>query len=579
MTTAIKFIDSCVYCSLSEICIPLFQSLHVHDPCIGNMYVYIRFALRLLLFFYFDTGDARELVVTKVVTLRDIEQNPSPPQEKWVVKCFKVLDSLQELSPIHEWELADTSHVVLHLDVPNQQLYHLPLLIMRIHCVYLVTFDLQNGEKALETIHKTMNHVSAFVSYNAESLLDNCSPSKVLLVGTHREKLTCKQKRQFAEKLKESLKNRHDDLIVKPDDEEFWTVDGDCIDLQNGPLSKEIILHSCLPKVPTWQCMKYDEELRSMCCQGKKVKTVVKSMLPNVSGANTKKFLTFLHDYGFIVYSPYQELQEEDTTVVLEPEYLCQQFSNAQKLCKKNGKATVADLFSRSPELALNVKKKWFEKFCINMGLVIKQPIRNNEKNLVFVLNRQLQSETGSKVSPACSVDPLLVMVRLQDEDDYYMPPRFFAVFASTFPERLQEKCTEKLRVRVNSMPLRQSHIVVEWIAGCSILVVEQESCIEIGFRLLCNIGCTPKEKLKKLQIRCQKVNEAVDESAKCAVEKLMLPSNECVQYGYYHTCGKIGMRITDSHGTIFECCCHTETPFTPMQKIWFQNLMDCEVC
>ena len=529
-------------------------------------------------------GDTEEVVVTKVVTLRDFEQNTLPPAEEWVVTCYKKTDSLQELpAKPHEWKLADTLHVLMHINIRNQQLYHLPLLITPIHCVYLVTFDLRNGKKALEAIRRTMKHISAFVSHGAECLLGNRLPSKVLLVGTHKEKLTDSQRSQFGKELYESLRSKHDDLIVKSaGDEKFWAIEGDRIGPHNGPLFEEITRHSCLPKVPTWQCIEYDARLRQTCHQGKKVKVIVKSNLPNYPSDDTEKFLTFLHDYGFLVYCSYEGLSPEDTTVVLEPQYLCQQFSKAQQLSKKgDGKATIADLFSQNPELQLSVKRKWFEKFCVHMGLVIEQPTKNSGEDFVFVFNRWLQSETVSKDLPACSVAPLLVMFSLQDEDDYYIPPRFFAAFASMFPKHLQKKCKEPLCVRVNHLPsVQQSHIVVEWRAGCSILVVEQESCIEIRFQLLCNSGCTAEEKLKKLQIRCQTVDEAVDESAKIAATNLTLPSKECVQYGFYHKCGKIGSRIADDHETILECCCDCpETPFTPMQKIWFQHVMDCKVC
>ena len=490
------------------------------------------------------------------------------------MKCFKVTDGFQELSPTHDWELADTSHVLLHIDVPNQQLYHLPLLITRIHCVYLVTFDLRNRRKALETIHRALKHISAYISHNTESLLDNCSPSKVLLVGTHQGKLTHDNRSQFAEELQESLMNRYDDLIVKRVHDQFWAVEGEFNDLPlSGPLSEQIASHSCQPKVPTCKCIKYDKELRQKFHQ-KKVKAVVKSKLPNISSAEVQKFLAFLHDYGFIVYSPYQELQEEDTTVVLDPQYLCQQFADVQQ----RSKATIQELFSGNAELTLNVNKKWFEMFCIHMGLVIEQPMGNG-RNLVFMLNHELQSENVSKVSPPYSVDPLLVMFKLQDEDDCSIPPRFFAVFASMFPKFLQKKCQERLCVKVNNLHLQHPHIVVIWKAGCTIHVVEQESCIKIGFQLLCNSGCTAEEKLRKLQKRCRMVDKAVDESAKSAVKNLKLPGYEYVQYGFYHSCGKIGTRESDQHETVFQCCCSHETPFTSMQKIWFQDVMDCKVC
>ena len=93
---------------------------------------------------FYITGESKLLLVTKVVTLRDFEQNdPLPHPEKWV-KCFRVADCLQELSTyvMQEWEFPYTDHVLLHIDVPNQQLYHLPLLVTPVHCVYLVMFDL-----------------------------------------------------------------------------------------------------------------------------------------------------------------------------------------------------------------------------------------------------------------------------------------------------------------------------------------------------------------------------------------------------------------------------------------------------
>ena len=545
------------------------------------MVAQIHYLLYLPFLFCFAAGDTRELAVTKVVTLRDLELTPSPPAEEWVVKCFRVADCSQELSPMHEWELTDTSHVLMHIDIRNQQLYHLPLLITPIHCVYLVTFDLRNGKKALDTIRRTLKQISAFVSNDAESLLDNCLPSNVLLVGTHGEEISQEQRSKFVQEL-QSLKARYDDLIEEPDDDEFWSIEGDSIDIQSGALFEEIISHCSYPKVPMLQCMKYDKQLRQACRR----KTIVKSKLPDVSRKDVKKFLAFLHDYGFIVYHPYHELQDDDTSVVLDPQYLCQLFARVQQLRKKKGQVvTVERLFSSNAKLERSMKK-WFETFCIRMGLVIVQPSRNGKK-LVFVLSHQLQSSEATSLAPhVYSVDPLLVAYNPQGTDgDSFVPPRFFPAFANTFLEILHDHqdCKDKLNVSINQS---QAEIVIVWQVGCQIHVLEQESCIEIGFQLDA-VNWDEQDmhsKFQKLQERCQTVKAVVAQSAKRAVECLNLPGGDaCVEYGFYHECNGdkvIGVHVSDRHETALRCYCSCRRiPCTPMQKIWFQDMTDCKVC
>lgn len=519
------------------------------------------------LFFYFVTGNTR---VTKVVTLRDFEQNLSPPAEEWVVKCFKVADSSPELSPMHEWELADTSHVLMHIDVPHQQLYHLPLLITRIHCVYLVTFDLRDRKKALEMIRRKLKHISAFVS-NDES-------PRVLLIGTRGEGITHDKRSEFGHEL-QSLNNRYSDLIEKPEDGEFWEIEGDHISMQSGTLFEEIRSHCSYPEVPIHQCMKYDERLRQEV-QGK---TVLESQLKcfNYSGEDVKKFLAFLHDYGFIVYHPY-ELQEDDISVVLEPQYLCQLFAKVLQLRKKKGnEVTVQRLFNSNANLEQSMKK-WFMMFCIRMGLVIVKPSKRG-KELVFVLSRQLQSETASLASRVYSVDPLLVTYNAQGKDgDCSITPQFFPAFASTFLEILYGQ-ENGLYIKINQFP--QAEVVIEWPADSQICIREQESCVEIGFQLGA-VNWREQEmqnKFEKLQARCQTVRKVVAESAKRAVEYLNLPGGDaCIEYGFYHACNGatvIGVHVSDKFEHALRCCCPCRTTqCTPTQKIWFQDVTNCKV-
>ena len=574
----------------------LFQQLSYilvkhYQSCSPNCY---SFAVRMyilvsfLFLFYLNAGEAKKLAVTKVVTLRDFEQtDPSPPPEKWV-KCFRVNDSLQELSTniMKDWEFPNTSHVLLHIDVPNQQLYHLPLLITPVHCVYLVTFDLREEKKAFKRIHEAMKHISAFVSYSSsKSLLENYSPPKVLLVGTHKKGITDDQKIIFVQRLREILK-KYRGLILKPGDEEFWAVEGDDIDIQNTNIFKEIELPSCQPQVPTCRCIEYCNELdqkfpEKTVLLPHVLKTVV---LPRVSSAEVKKFLAFLHDYGFIVYHPYQEPLDDDTPVI-QPQYLCELFATAQELRKKwDGEVTVEGLFSSNAKLERSMKK-WFEMFCIRMGLVIEQPMGDG-RSLVFVLSRQLRSETASLASHVYSVDPLLVTYKHRAKDiDCYIPPRFFPAFASAFLKILNghEECKDRLTVSIDQSPAR---IVVDWEVGCHVHVLEQESCIEIGFQLDAVNWNEHKTqpKFKKLQKRCQIVKTVVRQSAEDAVTKLNMPGGDaCVEYGFYHVCDGatvIGVRVSDEDETALRCCCPCRgTPCTPMQDIWFQDVMDCKVC
>ena len=557
-----------IYCFSNYV---LYILVKHYQPCSPNCYSFaVCILVSFLFLFYLNVGEAKKLAVTKVVTLRDFGQNdPSPPPEKWV-KCYRVDDSFQELSTnsMKDWEFPDDSRVLLHIDVQNQQLYHLPLLITPVHCVYLVTFDLRDEEKALKRIHEAMKLIFPFVSYSSKSLLENYSPPKVLLVGTHK---TNDQKIQFVQKLRESLK-KYRDWIVKPDDEEFWAVDDDCIDIRNRDIFNEVRLHSWQPQVPTCQCIEYGSELLQKFLE----KTVV---LPNVSSAEVKKFLAFLHDYGFIVYHPYQEL--DDDTPVIQPQYLCKLFATAQELRKKwGGEVTIEGLFSSDAKLEHSMKK-WFEMFCIRMGLVIEQPMGDG-RNLVFVLSRQLRSETSSLASHINSVDPLLVTyVPPKTKDiDCYIPPRFFPAFASAFLKVLNdyEECKDKFTVSIEP-----AHIVVDWDVGCCIHVLEQESCVEIGFQLEAvswNKGNMQTKYLKKLQKRCQTIGKVVVQSAEHAVKHLNLcGGNACIKYGFYHVCDNvelIGIRGLDEVDTALRCC---RTPCTPMQDIWFEDVVDCKVC
>ena len=178
------------------------------------------------------------------------------------------------------------------------------------------------------------------------------------------------------------------------------------------------------------------------------------------------------------------------------------------------------------------------------------------------------------------SVDPLLVAYNPQGMDgDSFVPPWFFPAFANTFLEILHDHqdCKDKLNVSINQS---QVEIVIVWQVGCQIHVLEQKSCIEIGFQLDA-VNWDERDMRSKFQ----KLQATTVGCAVCytAVEYLNLPGGDaCVEYGFYHECDGdkvIGVHVSDKHETALRCYCSCRRiPCTPMQKIWFQDLTDCKV-
>ena len=51
---------------------------------------------------------------------------------------------------------------------------------------------------------------------------------------------------------------------------------------------------------------------------------------------------------------------------------------------------------------------------------------------------------------------------------------------------------------------------------------------------------------------------------------------------GFYHACSDtmaIGVRVSDEVESALQCRRCRTIPCTPMQDIWFQDVMNCEVC
>ena len=85
--------------------------------------------------------------------------------------------------------------MLLRIDIPNQQVYPLPLLVTPVKCVYLITFDLpegtEEGKKPLKSIRDTLKDVYAYSKCLCEESgvggeLGGMNP-EVFLVGLQRE--------------------------------------------------------------------------------------------------------------------------------------------------------------------------------------------------------------------------------------------------------------------------------------------------------------------------------------------------------------------------------------------------------
>ena len=171
--------------------------------------------------------------VTKCVTIHtfesqnEMEKTPSP--EKWVTKS--------------DLESANLSHMLLSINVANQQLYHLPMLITPALCVYLVTFDLRYQKESLSRIHSVMKDVYTLSTYHSEGEAVGANLPKVLLVGMRADEIKAEDRSCFAEKLNSRLEKMPYNMLVEMPggDEAFWAVDGGNLSLSGSDaLSKRV---------------------------------------------------------------------------------------------------------------------------------------------------------------------------------------------------------------------------------------------------------------------------------------------------------------------------------------------------
>ena len=545
-----------------------------------------------------------DMKVTKCVTIHAFEsqsETESIPstKEKWV-NCFSLTPSSQQaLNTKSDLESASLSHMLLRINVANQQPYHLPMVITPAFCVYLVTFDLRYQKASLSKIHSVMKDVYTLTTYHSEGEAKGADPPKVLLVGMHADEIKAEDRSSFAEKLNSRLeKMPYNRLVERPGgDEPFWAVDGGNLSLGGtDALSQQVQSYRSRHKVEVHQWIMHHCELEEKL-QGKlqdapcMFYSVLKDEVGSISSdarSNFDAILHFLHDYGFIFYHSVKveeatdkekEGQESDKVVVLRPQFLCELFDKVQEFSKNKERFTVADLMSRTSAQteATAEHRQWFQRICIDMGLVVAV-----KADYVFLM--ALKGGPPSCPPPEeYSVPPLLMTFRDSNhfivEPEYLLPSYFFAVFVTQFLSDLTQPNSIPPKVTV-----MEQHYMQVMKQTTSIHIVERDFCIEIGLQQL-DVGKLPDEKkVKNLHATCRDVKSAVVKSAENIAKRLKL-ATPSIRYGFYHQCetegglldsfGEFFNQDTDDGGPYLQCnCCDGGVhPTTPLQEIWFLPL------
>ena len=537
--------------------------------------------------------------LTKCITIHTQEvksQGQLKPIDKWVPYLQYVTPEMPEqvqslsISTKSAWKLPDNGHVLLRIDVPSQQVYPLPLLIMPVNCVYLVTFNLPEGkeeeEEALKRIHNTLKDVYTFSSHVEVGLTEGlCHSPKVFLVGLQREKRDA-EKSAFQQELGHMLKKRsYGRLIVPPEGDDLcWTNHGAELNIHgNVTLLNRIQHYSCRPTQLIYQ-------LPECHCELLKLFTEVNPFIlyknaevkmADVSGicdsSNFEEILKLLHSFGLIFYHSLPTLAQSES-VVLQPQYLYGLFEEVQKLSKEREKVSTADLFTAvtMPEHV----QKWFKALCIDMNLVIELPSGDS----VFVMSLEPQLDP-----PSCthhSVSPLLVAFRSQHffhkEGICFLPSPLFATFVNTFLKELtryvlhQNKGCKQTEPQVIDMKRHYWHVGIHVgeHGAADIHVMERDSWIEIGLQQFHTgtVNQTEEQQLEEMQLFCQGIRRIIHKTAKDA-GKL---NKSSIHYGFY-TChsehGNCFSEFDPQDGTLTCNCRNAPHDPTPQQQIWFNKV------
>ena len=497
--------------------------------------------------------------------------------------------------------------MLLDIDLPNQQLYHLPLLITPVHCIYLITFNLRNHQESLNRIHNAMKNVFALTSYKAKPGAQKESPPKVLLVGTHADD-ECANRKSFAEKLRKLLqKMPYNKLVYKPGkhdcDESFWAVSGGDLSLSGtDPLSCAIQSSCSRHEGEVRQWIKCHKELQEKfkgvpCILYSHLKEHVAGKESGVETSRFDDFLQFLHGYGFVFYHSIEEGQDTDKVVLLQPDYLCNLLAQVLKLKESRPHPTFADLASSTAACmeASAKHRQWFQRVCIDLGLVFEVVNEANAiSDYVFLM--------GLEPGPSCpsrefySVPPLLVTFKAlgldRREEERLLPSHFFAAFVTEFVRTLTKHLSHQNEAKDQSNLLdvvsMEQHYWQVCIANSYIHVVEREFCIEICLQQVDIPGrkvadekkmrAMALKKMQKLRTMCKDIRDVVVNSTKRLQRRQKLAP--AILYGFYHTrngddCSDgFAQYMPADEGPYLMCCC-CEPPYhptIPQQEIWFEE-------
>ena len=498
-------------------------------------------------------------------------------------------------------KLPDKGHVLLLINTPSLDLYPLQLLITPIYCIYIITFDLPEGEdhdkaeKELDAIQNTLKDVYA---YSRDTDVD----PDVFLVGLQKER---KERRSFSEKLKKRLSEKPyvSMLIHCSEADIYWTHHGEEFTLHGrSDLLNSIQKKSCLHEGLSHELLAHHCELHHMykvavvdpfVCYDR-VKEKVSSVVSNIIGSTTfEQSLLLLHQFGLICYRSLSELRsglgESQNVVVLQPQYLRQLFEGVQELrvSKKWPFGTIKDLLNAHGKHVRD-KKEWFQAMCISMGLVIERAIKPGKPQYIFVMG--LDPECNPPDREHYSVDPLLFTCwseNIVSKDDFFLPSSLFPAFVASFLKTLKpERPPFQMKRHYLYVRTKLQNITTD------VHVVERESFIEIGLQHL-TAGMkhlTKDQVLDKLQLSCQGIKDIVIESAKQAADCAKLQTSD-LKYGFLcpscSECDCFGeTKFDQDNGTIIALTCsrwYGEQTTTPQQQIWFNivtnQMVSCKLC
>ena len=481
-----------------------------------------------------------DLKLTKCITfeIQDVRvQGKLKSSDKWVQYMQLTPQWTRPLSINKiDWMSPNYGHVLLHIDIPNQQVYPLPLLITPVNCVVLVTFNLPLGKDELEKemwrrIDNTLEDVYVY-SFLKDPELDPAlhSQPKVFLVGLQKEEKGGGNMKKLAQSLDHKLRMRSYSGMLVPakDGSLHWMhmYDGAQPVVRSNAILSAIQEHNyyCWPPRCYRQLLvRYSKLLQlfpnksfvQYCeVEAKQAELCIPENL------SLKHLLKILHYFGLICYRSIADssLTPSKNVVVLQPQCLCQLFEQVQKLSKRKWNwVSTADLFAAAATPIPRYVQEWFKAVCIDMNLLIELPGGDD----VFVMG--LEWECNPPNCEHYSVNPLLVTYKSQDskcESDPISPSLLFPTFVKTFLKELKKDYVtqpnkDKKQTDLQPKVMKRNYWQLRIHMGkgvADIHVVERGSSIEIGLQQFHTktMNQAEQEQLQELRLFCQGIHKVV---------------------------------------------------------------------